>query len=105
MAEYIEREKVLKEILSVHEREFPTASGAFDEFVTKIVPNILACIPSADVAPVRRGRWIDLILAYEKRCDWDVLIECSCCGSRYSGDRRDNYCPNCGAKMEVPNDD
>lgn len=60
MAKYYDRETVLKEILSVYEREFPTASGAFDEFVTKIIPNILACIPSADVVPVRIGFWIPI---------------------------------------------
>lgn len=72
MAKYYERETVLKEILSVYEREFPTASGAFDEFVTKIIPNILACIPSADVVPIRIGFWIPI-------CDPIAGWQCSLC--------------------------
>ena len=94
MDEYIKRETALKEILSVYEREFPTVSGAFDEFVTKIVPNILACIPSADVTPVRRGHWG----CYEPlsggyRCSRCKLTHRNCTA----------YCPNCGAKMETKN--
>lgn len=52
MAEYIDRETALKAIREVYEYEFPTASGAFDEFATKVVPSVLKSIPAADVAPV-----------------------------------------------------
>ena len=57
-------------------------------------------IPSADVAPVRHGRWI----LDEKR----YVIYCSECGevSGYSLNLRDvreenHYCPNCGCKMDL----
>ena len=63
-------------------------------------------IPAADVAPIKRGRWL-------KRDDMPWIVECKCsvCGyadyptksDRYWFER--NYCPNCGAKMEVNNDD
>lgn len=92
MDEYIRRETVLKEILSVYEREFPTASGAFDKFITKIVPNILTCIPAADVAPVRRGKWG----CYKPICGG---YPCSSCKLTHRNCTA--YCPNCGAKMEV----
>ena len=49
-------------------------------------------IPSADVAPVRHGEW-----------KWSHGGECSVCGYRNS-DFEYNYCPNCGAKMEVGGD-
>lgn len=55
--------------------------------------------PAADVAPVRHGRWVK----------HDGYTECSECEYWYysaesedAGDRP-NYCPNCGAKMEVHN--
>lgn len=35
------KKKLINEILSIYEYEYPTASGAFDEFVTKIIPNII----------------------------------------------------------------
>ena len=46
--------------------------------------------PSADVAPVRHARW----KSYGKN-----LGECSECGEIVSV--RSNYCPNCGAKMDL----
>lgn len=55
--------------------------------------------PAADVEPVRYGRWID------NGIPESVLSGCSICG--YScGAYTFNYCPNCGAKMdlEVEND-
>ena len=103
VAKYFEKETVLKEIFSIYEREFPTASGAFDEFVTKTVPNILACIHSADVAPVVHGKWVK----DENSCHYDYYLtyfdfNCSICGE-IENDQHGlpNYCPNCGAKMEV----
>ena len=100
MAEYFEKETVLKEIFSIYEREFPTASGAFDEFVTKTIPNILTCIPIADVAPVGRGHWLDV------GC-YDIgFWQCSCCGflsEAIAAPKLYKYCPNCGKKMETNN--
>lgn len=103
MAEYFEKETALKEIFSIYEREFPTASGAFDEFVTKTVPNILACIHSVDVAPVVHGKWVK----DEDSCHYDYYMtyfdfNCSICGE-IETDKHGlpNYCSNCGAKMEV----
>ena len=46
-------------------------------------------MPAADVAPVRHARW----KRYGKN-----LGECSECGEIVSV--RNNYCPNCGAKMD-----
>lgn len=56
----------------------------------------LARIPSADVAPVRHGRWIE----DNPHCDglrskWI----CSECGED-DGEEYFKYCPNCGAKMD-----
>ena len=99
MAEYFEKETVLKEIFSIYEREFPTASGAFDKFVTKTVPNILACIPSADVAPVVHGKWIE-----QEKYTFGVMYDCSICDNLILDNGHSwNYCPNCGAKMDGGN--
>lgn len=50
---------------------------------------------AADVAPVRRGRWLIKTVRGDKRtvCS-ECLIETGTC-------YEENYCPNCGAKMEV----
>ena len=54
--------------------------------------------PSEDVAPVRHGVWIyhpdDLFPG-------DSTQECSHCHEEeYVNLRNENYCPNCGAKMD-----
>lgn len=74
MTEYIERDVAIKEIRAVYEYNYPTASGAFDEFATKVIPDILRTIPTADVAPIihcekceRRGTEL-CAMHYECRC-------------------------------------
>lgn len=59
------------------------------------IVDIFAEIPAADVAPVRRGHWIE-----EDGCQI-----CSECGEEHEWDEyRAAYCDVCGAKMEVDND-
>ena len=51
-------------------------------------------LPSADVQPVRHGRWIE-----EPNC----MYRCSSCGSHYPSIRGYMdycYCPSCGARMD-----
>lgn len=50
--------------------------------------------PTVDAEPVRHGRWTE---PYRNDI-WDCY-ECSCCGEKY--DRTWNYCPRCGAKMDL----
>lgn len=42
----IARNRLLKEIREVYEYNYPTASGEFDEFVTRILPNIVCNQPT-----------------------------------------------------------
>lgn len=51
MIECIEREAAIKAIRKEYDYQFPTASGVFDEFATKIVPSILNSIPTVEVIP------------------------------------------------------
>lgn len=58
--------------------------------------------PSADVAPVVHGRWIeheDMIESYLADCT-EVFYECSACGGKQVIGETP-YCPNCGAKMDL----
>ena len=52
--------------------------------------------PAADVAPVRRGHWIKRGYA----CG-EAEFECSHCHEIEWRANETDYCPNCGAKMEV----
>ena len=87
MYEYIER-KAIRDAL--YDADAITMSGV----------KILNQFPSADVAPVRHGRWVD--------------NHCTACGMMPMGDEMwklcdfepprfekfMDYCPNCGAKMD-----
>ena len=57
-------------------------------------------IPSADVAPVRHGRWLQ-----KKHKIFGNAYDyvCSECGCDYALAEY-NYCPNCGAKMDGVDD-
>lgn len=59
--------------------------------------------PTTDVVPVVRGEWI---LQGENEHDYETSLEekCSLCGRyvyHYDTQPQDNYCPNCGAKMDL----
>ena len=90
MAEYIEREALLKDVAKIG--GFP-----WSEWETADVFNVITKQPIANVVPVVHGRWI-LNKHYGD-------YECSVCKQ---GDvtivHRDllklNYCPNCGARMD-----
>lgn len=80
MVDYIKREDVLQlcrdgKLLS---------SNAFEKLAIKYI----ADIPSADVVPVKHGKWIR---SYS-------LPECSLCGNAMPF--TDRYCSNCGARMD-----
>lgn len=93
MAEYIERKRAQFEC----KRFFQGDEKAQDD-----CESLLCMLPAADVVPVRHGYWLDA------GC-YDVgFWRCSCCeflSEAIAAPKLYKYCPNCGAKMEVPNDD
>ena len=56
-------------------------------------------IPSADVAPVRHGRWIE---RKSFHAEGGIIAKCSACQKdvQYLGNPL-NFCPNCGSKMDI----
>lgn len=82
MAEYIDKE-ALRDAL--YEADAITMNGV----------KILNQFPSADVVPVRHGRW-------ETNSDRPDSLICSICTCGFDVWKHDphNYCPNCGAKMD-----
>jgi hypothetical protein len=94
MSDLISRQNALDEIHRVYEYEFPTASGAFDEFVTVIIPNILQNLSSVD--PERTAKVQILPRRSETSMSWEG--KCSNCGSYTIHEM--NYCFGCGAKLD-----
>lgn len=50
---------------------------------------------TVDAAPVVHGRWEPIINAYRELEGWI----CKCCGTESK--QKSNYCPKCGAKMDL----
>lgn len=82
MSDYIKRDDAIKAFDPEQRRDW----------YTPWIVEELKDIPSADVAPVRHGRW-EIIDAEEPR-----RYGCSEC-KRLSW-HMENYCPNCGARMD-----
>lgn len=89
MAEYIEKGALKREArkLSTH---------LLNEWDTMGVLALIGRQPAADVVPVRHGHWISC-KPYNPAFNG---YECSECGAQFQGYRPDNYCGNCGAKMD-----
>ena len=87
MAEYIERDELLKFKADVYDE---------DGHVLYAVPTgYIVAMPSADVAPVVHGRWVE-----KEKYTFGIIYDCSLCENRIlDTGHRWNYCPNCGAKM------
>ena len=78
MTEYVEREKVLSKAAPV--------AGCFSDMISAYD---VIMLPTADVATVRHGRWIE----HE-----DGVFTCSECGNAESNESY--FCRYCGAKMD-----
>lgn len=95
MDQYIRRKEILdpKVCKGIECKDCPFAEGP----LCRIRSYILHIAPSADVAEVRHGKWID---------EGDMDFVCSECGLMATADFIDvhtgkptmNFCPNCGAK-------
>lgn len=95
MDEYIKRNDAIRCVESqcVDGKMWGNANmeGTLIEVYTVI--DELSDIPAADVAPVVHARWIG-----------NYNSHCSCCGAFCTGayiKEYPNYCPNCGAKMNM----
>ena len=87
MSEYIEREALIQDAEDV--LTFPMLDRINRQ-------------PAADVETVVHGEWI-LVGTNEHDYETSVEEKCSLCGRyvyRYDTQPQDNFCPNCGAKMD-----
>lgn len=88
MSDYIKREDALEQF------------DYYDlgEYLTTQIRGMLMDVPSADVAPVRHGRWED-----EFKEDAEAFMKhryvCTVCG-KWQTYGKTAYCPNCGARMD-----
>ena len=90
MADYIDRDAVYHAI---------SVDGGLNAYEKAYCIDVVRKITAADVAPVRRGRWLGWgksgTPTYE---NYGTCSECGEDAEIYTEHR--NYCPNCGARMD-----
>lgn len=99
MMEYIERELVEK----MMEDAQIISDGEYCGYCTEDIS--ISSIPAADVAPVVHGRWIYIGKYGKYECSVCHGIDTDC--SDYYGSHivtEQNFCPECGAKMDGDQD-
>lgn len=85
MSDYISRDAA-KKILS----------SMLTDNAAECACNLVDCVFPADVEPVRHGRW------GKKQGGFWEFAACSLCGEKTpTVGIMPNFCPNCGAKMEL----
>ncbi len=95
MAEYIERDELLKDIEEERPENWTDSESerqAENDFYK--YRDIVKMQTAADVVEVKHGEWIEyqtpnIICCSE--CDWGTGVD----------EKIFNYCPNCGAKMDL----
>lgn len=104
MAEYIEKHKAVNLLTSLENefQQFKPFKGFEHAMYRKLCETEIAIgkLPAADVAPVVHGRWIqvDSTKCRCSHCDIIALIALYPHGDK-------NFCPNCGAKMDMEVED
>ena len=93
MAEYLEREALLRELRLWHMHKTDSLP---DHFHYTGIKAWLEALPAEDVQPVMHGKWVQIKLLQ----DGYKAKECSACKATFWDLYRWNYCPNCGAKMD-----
>lgn len=86
MAEYIEREVAIKELMN----DAPEQVG----YSREDAADCIRYMDTADVAPVRHGRWVNT------HSDSEFVQCCLCKYPVYAAWNVTNYCPNCDAIMD-----
>ena len=97
MSRYIDADKIKAYL---HREDFYTPDERWkpeSEFA-----NIVDAVPTADVEEVRHGEWKakeHISTSGRNRKIHYATFRCSEC-KKWNGTHRQNYCPNCGAKMD-----
>lgn len=108
MSDYISREAAIEKIREAGCTDCGGSSGTicgFCDFENAV--RLVNGLPAADVEPVRHGQWL------RTDDDWSslVTIQCSACGGEWCFEVDEdvhllgyNYCPGCGCKMDLEDD-
>lgn len=98
MAEYKDIELLKKQIADFKRVVNSPNSDYLTGYISALsaTEGIIAGLPDADVEPVKHGEWKEITI--HNGCTYDY--DCVCSECRRGGHPFDNYCHNCGAKMD-----
>lgn len=97
MAEYIEREALMEQL---QKKKYKVARERYNEGFNDAILKVRSMVhsaPTADVAEVRHGKWVNDICSVCGRVNPTITDDF--CGNYMS--KQLAYCPNCDAKMEI----
>lgn len=100
MSDYISRDEAMKALQEARIMVMGMRAGktVLSEYAYQCKLQYLKTlidIPSADVAPVKRGRWITV----GKTSNGTIIRKCSYCETVRNGGVKSKYCRDCGAHM------
>ena len=96
MAEYLSKETLQEKL---NRKNAGPANKRYTEGwndAILMVKSMVHCEKAADVEPVRHGKWLPTTKWWQGGSAWK---RCSECGILHLG--KSNFCPNCGAKMDL----
>lgn len=111
MSDYISREALKEAFDNADADVCESYSDGYCDwgFGRKNINDVIDGVPAADVEPVRHGRWESY--THSHYCGTDkygepvysdgVVYYCSNPKCRRKTVIKENYCPNCGAKMDL----
>lgn len=107
MAEYIEKQALLKKMYASHSVPLLISQTTDEDIMFKTMVSIVEEQPTADVVEVKHGEWIKSIHKETPIIKDGRLFEkehevfcCSVCDVKIVGLRNMSFCPFCGAKMD-----
>lgn len=106
MNDYISREAVMSKCDDIwNNADETTQIGLVTINTIDEITDFIESLPSADVQPVKHGRWIDCTFydPCEKSWEQDFEFECSNCGHKIHNKPNDDnlFCGHCSAKMDL----
>ena len=84
---------------ALKERKFPNGESEYITGWNDAISAIMTFQPTVDAEPVKRGKWIKADSQQYFRKHYPCFT-CSECGYRKDSQKKWNYCPHCGARMD-----
>ena len=106
MGDLIERDKIYEAVYDLACKSVGVIGGISEDYAYGLreAAHMIEEAPAVDAAPVVHGRWVEYPVAHYFKCSKCKYIVPYKKAVRINEKQSYNYCPNCGAKMNVEGD-